>query len=171
MIDMNLHSQQFAEDYEKWDSYYNYMLVSFYVTRISKQCARFNEQFPYSLNFQVFGTNKFVLTKESNRATMGRNFDDTYFVQDTYYNVARYIYEHPNEDKQSIKQYLLDEGRCIPKAFAMQYLIGAIEASDQVAFKRCMIKLRTIPWNEAFTLEKNNKLVPRWNVTWDGLDL
>ena len=93
MIDMNLHSQQFAEDYEKWDSYYNYMLVSFYVTRISKQCARFNEQFPYSLNFQVFGTNKFVLTKESNRATMGRNFDDTHFVEDTYYNVARYIYK------------------------------------------------------------------------------
>ena len=52
MIDMNLHSQKFAKDYEKWDSYYNYMLISFYVTRISKQCARFNEQFPYHLNFQ-----------------------------------------------------------------------------------------------------------------------
>ena len=34
-----------------------------------------------------------------------------------------------------------------------------------------MNKLRTIPWNDAFTLEKNNKLVARWNVTWDGLDL
>ena len=97
MIDMNLHSQQFAEDYEKW---------------------------------------------------------------------ARYIYEHPNEDKQSIKQYLLDEGRCIPKAFAMQYLIGAIEASDQEIFKKCMNKIRTIPWGQAMT---NN--VAKWNVTWDGLDL
>ena len=166
MIDMNLHSQKFAKDYEKWDSYYNYMLVSFYVTRISKQCARFNERFPYHLNFHVFGTDKYVLTKESTRATMGRNFDDTHFVEDTYYNVARYIYKHPNEDKQSIKQYLLDEGRCIPKAFAMQYIIGAIETSDLEAFKLCLNKLRIIKWNEAMT-----DGIARWNVTWDGLDL
>jgi len=166
MIDMNLNGEQFAKDYFKWSAYYNYMLVSFYVTRISKQCARFDKPFPWNVNFYSLHTDKYVLTNESNRATMGRNFDDTHFVQDTYYNIARYIYNHPNEDKQSIKQYLLDEGRCIPKAFAMQYIIGAIETSDLEAFKLCLNKLRIIKWDEAMT-----NGVSKWDVSWDGLNL
>jgi hypothetical protein len=166
MIDMNLNGEQFAKDYIKWSAYYNYMLVSFYVTRISKQCARFDKVFPWNVNFHSLHTDKYVLTKKSNRATMGRNFDDTHFVQDTYYNIARYIYNHPNEDKQSIKQYLLDAHRCIPKAFAMQYIIGAIETSDLEEFKLCMNKLRIIKWDEAMT-----NGVSKWDVSWDGLDL
>ena len=166
MIDMNLNNEQFAKDYGRWSSYYNYMQSCFYVTRISKQCARFPTQFPWNMNFWSLNTDKFVLTKESNRATMGRNFDDTHFVQDTYYNVARYIYNHPNEDKQAIKKYLIKEGRCVPKAFAMQYVIGAIEASEPETFKLCMNKLRIIKWDEAMTDGRST-----WNVTWDGLDL
>lgn len=149
MIALNLHSQKFAKDYGEWNSYYNYMLVSFYVTRISKQCARFNITFPYSVNFQSLYTNKFVLTNKSNRATMGRDFNDTNFVQDTYYNIARYIYKHPNDNKQPIIQYLVDNNRSKKKPFAMQYLIGAIEAGNIAEFKNCMDKVRKIEWDES----------------------
>ena len=149
MIDMNLPSQQLAEDYSKRDPYYNYMLICFYVTRISKQCARFNERFPYEINFHQILTDKYVLTTEPTRATMGRNFDDTHFVEDTYYNIARYIYKHPNDNKQPIIQYLVDNNRSKKKPFAMQYLIGAIEAGNIAEFKNCMDKVRKIEWDEA----------------------
>ena len=149
MIDMNLHSQKLAEDYGNWNAYYNYMLVSFYVTRISKQCARFNIAFPYRVNFQALHTDKFVLTNSSNRATMGRNFNDTHFVQDTYYNISRYIFEHPNDDVQLIKDQLVDNNRSQRKPFAMQWMIGAIEASDLETFKNCMDKILAIEWDEA----------------------
>ena len=180
MIDMNLDNEQFAKDYNPWSSYYNYMQSCFYVTRISKQCSRFKRNFPWNMNFWSLNTDKFVLTEESNRATIGRNFDDTHFVQDSYYNVARYIfrdrYNNPkfsfndkevqDLNKQAIKNYLIKKGRCVPKAFAMQYVIGAIEASDIETFDLCMGKIRIIKWDEAMT-----DGLSKWDVSWDGVDL
>ena len=159
MIDMNLNGEQFAKDYHKWSAYYNYMLTSFYVTRISKQCARFDKVFPWNVNFHSLHTDKYVLTKESNRATMGRNFDDTHFVQDTYYNIARYILNHPDEFNQEFAEYLTKSAKSVPKAFAMQFLIGALEATTPREFVRCLDNMRIIPWEAS--MDNNN--VSRWN--------
>lgn len=160
-MDLHLAEQSFAKDYKSWYNYYNYMLTAFYVTRISKQCARFKQRFPDNVNWQALYTDKFVLTNESTRATMGRNVTDTHFVEDTYYNIAKYIHDHPEDNKQSIINYLAHEHRCIPKAFAMQYIIGAMEASDLETLQKCINKVRTIHWGDAYT---NN-----WEVA-DGKD-
>lgn len=149
MIDLNLHDQQYAEDYGKWSVYYNYMQVCFYVTRISKQCARFNRSFPWSVNWQSLHTDKFVLTNSSNRATIGRNFNDTHFVQDTYYNPSRFIFNHPDANKIAIKHELQKNNHSNKKPFAMQYIIGAIEASDKAIFLGCMQQIGSIDWSES----------------------
>ena len=52
-MDLHLAEQSFAKDYKSWHNYYNYMLTAFYVTRISKQCARFKQQFPDNVNWQA----------------------------------------------------------------------------------------------------------------------
>ena len=189
---INLHSHEFAKDYKTWNSYYNYMLVSFYVTRISKQCARFNQSFPDNMVFLALCTNKFVETKEPTRATMGRNFTDTRFVEDTYYNTAKYIYEHRSEsfeDKMAIKQYLKNESRCIPKSWALSYVVEAIETSDLETFKKCLHKIKSLPWHQAMSANNsqhdayclwNDPLNPNWKwptedkykpFDWHGVDL
>ncbi len=147
---MNLHlaEQSFAEDYRTWSEYYNYMLVAFYVSRISKQCARFNQLFPHTVNWQSLYTDKFVLTVRSNRATMGRNVTDTHWVEDTYYNIARHIYTN-DTNKEVMTQYLIDSGRSKKKPFAMQWIIGAIEASDKSTLIMCLKQIRNIKWDEA----------------------
>ena len=149
-MNLNLAEQSFAEDYGTWSEYYNYMLVAFYVTRISKQCSRFDQIFPHNVNWQSLHTDKFVLTNESNRATMGKNVSDTHWVEDTYYNIARTIFENPNGDTDAtIKQYLIDAHRSTKKSFAMQWIIGAIEASDKSTLIMCLDKIRNIQWEEA----------------------
>ena len=149
---MNLHlaEQSFAEDYRNWSKYYNYMLVAFYVSRISKQCSRFDQLFPHNVNWQSLYTNKFVLTKESNRATMGRNVTDTHWVEDTYYNIARHIYTNSiSRDNNEMVSYLDTNGRSINKSFALQWIIGAIEASDKSTLIMCLKQIRNIKWDEA----------------------
>jgi hypothetical protein len=147
---MNLHlaEQSFAEDYRNWSKYYNYMLVAFYVSRISKQCSRFDQLFPNNVNWQSLYTDKFVLTNESTRATMGRNVTDTHWVEDTYYNIARHIYTN-DTNKEVMTQYLIDSGRSKKKPFAMQWIIGAIEASDKSTLIMCLKQIRNIKWVEA----------------------
>ena len=160
MIDkLQLHSQQYAEDYGSWAKYYEYMLICSYVTRLSKQCLRYHRAFPFYINFQTFATDKYVLTEESNGATIGRNVADTHFVQDTYYNIARYILNHPDEFNQEFAEYLTKSAKSVPKAFAMQFLIGALEATTPGEFVRCLENMRIIPWDAS--MDNNN--VSRWN--------
>jgi len=147
-MNLNLAEQSFAEDYGTWSEYYNYMLVAFYVTRISKQCSRFDQIFPHNVNWQSLYTDKFVLTNKSTRATMGRNVTDTHWVEDTYYNIARYIYTNDTNNKE-MTQYLIDSNRSKKKPFAMQWIIGAIEASDKSTLIMCLKQIRNIEWNEA----------------------
>lgn len=149
---MNLHlaEQSFAEDYRNWSKYYNYMLVAFYVSRISKQCSRFDQLFPHNVNWQSLYTNKFVLTDTSTRATMGRNVTDTHWVEDTYYNIARHIYTNSiSRDNNEMVSYLDTNGRSINKSFALQWIIGAIEASDKSTLIMCLKQIRNIKWDEA----------------------
>jgi hypothetical protein len=150
-MNLNLAEQSFAEDYGTWDKYYNYMLVAFYVTRISKQCSRFKKQFPHNVNWQSLYTDKFVLTVKSNRATMGRNVTDTHFVEDTYYNIARHIYNNVLNDinEEEMRQYLINNNRSKKKPFAMQWIIGAIEASNEQQFNECIRQISSIHWNES----------------------
>jgi len=142
--------QKFTDDYSEWHHYYDTALVSFYVQRLSKQCQRFNIPNVCN-NFYSWAilTDKFALTDTSNRATITRNVKDTHWVEDSYYQIARYIYNNPDQDKQMIKQYLSITERCVPKAFAMQYLVGAIEATEVETLQLCVDKIKTVRWKEA----------------------
>ena len=48
-----------------------------------------------------------------------------------------------------IKKYLSITERCVPKAFAMQYLVGAIEATEVETLQLCVDKIKTVRWKEA----------------------
>jgi len=148
--DLKIEEQKYADDYSNWDQYYNWALMCFYVQRLSKQCHRFKvPNACFNINPYALLTDKFVLTDSSNRATITRNIKDTHWVEDTYYRISRYIYNNPNEDKGSMVQYLLNTNRCIPKAFAMSYLVGAIEATEVEELQRCVNKIKTINWQDA----------------------
>lgn len=144
--DLKLEEQKLDDSYHKWDSFYNYQLVSFYATRLSKQCWRFGVPFPYSLNFRSLYTDKFVLTDSSNRATISRNIEDTHWIEDTYYQISRYIYN--NDISEEEIEYLADNNRSKRKPFAMQWLVGAIEASTKEELDNCVQKIRGIQWSE-----------------------
>ena len=147
MIDLKLESQQFADDYREWNMFYNYELQCFYVRKLSQQCYRLNTPFPYNIDFRSLHTDKFVLTTTSNRATITRNISDTHFVEDTYYQIARYIYNNDINEQEMI-QYLIDNGRSKSKPFAMQWIVGAIEATTEEEIKKCMQHIRNIQWTE-----------------------
>jgi len=148
MIDLKLEEQQFADDYSEWSMFYNYELTCFYVRKLSQQCYRLNTPFPHNINFRSLHTNKFVLTTTSNRATITRNISDTHFIEDTYYQIARYIYNN-DINEQEMKQYLIDNNRSQKKPFAMQWIVGAIEASDKSTLIMCLKQIRNIKWDEA----------------------
>ena len=147
MIDLKLEDQQFADDYSKWSMFYNYELTCFYVRKLSQQCYRLNTQFPHNIDFRSLYTDKFVLTTTSNRATITRNISDTHWVEDTYYQIARYIYNN-DIDEQEMIQYLIDNNRSQKKPFAMQWIVGAIEATTEEEIKNCMHHIYNIKWNE-----------------------
>lgn len=145
--DLKLEEQKLDNDYKSWHHYYNYQLISFYATRLSKQCWRLEVPFPYSLNFGSLLTDKFVLTDTSNRATITRNITDTHWIEDTYYQIARYIYNNDINEQEMI-QYLIDNNRSKKKPFAMQWLVGAIESSTKEELNNCVQKIRGIQWSE-----------------------
>ena len=169
--EQDLNSQIFATDYSARHDYYNNMLVSFYETKIAKQCARFDVAMPHRLEFVCLKTDKFLLTTESNYATMGRNFTDTHFVQDRYYNAGKYIYEHPKENKEDIRDHLHSSHRCVPKAFALQFVVEAIETDNADTFNKCINKINQIPWEEAISLNKFDQKLALWdnkrNPNWE----
>jgi len=79
---------------------------------------------------------------------MGVNFRATHFVEDTYYNISKYIFNNKiYADK--VQEYLVKNGRSKIKPFAMQYLIGAIEAENKTTFEACYDKIKQIEWNES----------------------
>lgn len=147
MIDLKLEDQQFADDYSKWSMFYNYELQCFYVRKLSQQCYRLNTQFPHNIDFRSLYTDKFVLTTTSNRATITRNISDTHWVEDTYYQIARYIYNNDINEQEMI-QYLIDNNRSKKKPFAMQWIVGAIEATTEEEINNCMQHINNIKWNE-----------------------
>lgn len=147
MIDLKLEQQQFADDYSEWSMFYNYELQCFYVRKLSQQCYRLNTPFPYNIDFRSLYTDKFVLTTTSNRATITRNISDTHWVEDTYYQIARYIYNNDINEQEMI-QYLIDNNRSKKKPFAMQWLVGAIESSTKEELNNCVQKIRGIQWSE-----------------------
>ena len=144
--DLNLEKQELDNDYKLWKNFYDYQLVSFYSTLLSKQCWRFEVPFPYNLNFHSLLTNKFVLTDTSNRATITRNIKDTHWVEDTYYQISRYIYNNDTSDEDV--EYLINCNRSKRKPFAMQWLVGAIEASTKEELDNCVYKIKGIQWSE-----------------------
>ena len=144
--DLKLEKQELDNDYNLWDNFYNYQLVSFYATLLSKQCWRFEVSFPSNLNFHSLYTNKFVLTDTSNRATITRNIRDTHWVEDTYYQISRYIYNNDISDEEI--EYLARHNRSKQKPFAMQWLIGAIEASTKEELDNCVNEIIDIHWSE-----------------------
>ena len=87
------------------------------------------------------------MTTTSNRATITRNISDTHWVEDTYYQIARYIYNN-DIDEQEMIQYLIDNNRSQKKPFAMQWIVGAIEATTEEEIKNCMQHINNIKWNE-----------------------
>jgi hypothetical protein len=145
--DLKLEEQQLADDYHAWNMFYNYELQCFYVRKLSQQCYRFNINFPRNINFNSLYTDKFVLTNSSNRATITRNIKDTHWVEDTYYQISRYIYNNDINDDEMI-QYLIDNGRSKSKPFAMQWIVGAIEATTGEEIKNCMQHINNIKWTE-----------------------
>jgi len=144
--DLKLEEQELDNDYKLWDNFYNYQLVSFYASLLSKQCWKFQVPFPSNLNFHSLYTNKFVLTDIPNRATITRNIKDTHWVEDTYYQISKYIYNNDVNDKDV--EYLISCNRSKLKPFAMQWLIGAIEASTKEELDNCVYKIKGIQWNE-----------------------
>lgn len=145
--DLKLEEQNIAKDYSQWHTYYNYSLICFYVTRLAKQCHRLNKPFPLYIDFSSLHTDKFVLTDTSSRATITRNIKDTHWVEDTYYQIARYIYNN-EVNKEEVMQYLIDNKRSKTKPFAMQWLVGAIEASTAEQLQKCLNEMRSIKWTE-----------------------
>jgi len=145
--DIKLDEQELDNDYKLWNNFYDYQLVSFYATRLSRQCWKFEIPFPRSLNFHSLYTDKFVLTDITNNATITRNIKNTHWVEDTYYQIARYIYNN-NINEEEVKQYLIDNKRSKTKPFAMQWLVGAIESSTKEELNNCVQKIKGIQWSE-----------------------
>jgi len=145
--DIELDKQELDNDYKLWNNFYDSQLVSFYATRLSTQCWKFKIPFPHNLNFHSLYTNKFVLTDITNHATVTRNIKDTHWVEDTYYQIARYIYNNDINEQEMI-QYLIDNNRSKKKPFAMQWLVGAIEASTKEELNNCVQKIKGIQWSE-----------------------
>ena len=92
--DLGLQNQQLVDDYKQWDAYYNHMLTKFYVEKLAKQCVHYGKEFPRNVDWSSLHTNKFVMTKDKTVATMGVNFRATHFVEDTYYNISKYIFNN-----------------------------------------------------------------------------
>jgi hypothetical protein len=146
--DLGLQDQRLVEDYEQWDAYYNHMLTKFYVEKVAKQCVHFGKEFPRNVDWTSLHTDKFVLTEQKTIATMGVNFSATHFVEDTYYNISKYIFNNKiYADK--LQEYLVQHKRSKIKPFAMQYLIGAIEAKNKTTFEACYNKIKQIEWSES----------------------
>jgi len=145
--DLKLEEQNIETDYGKWNKYYNHSLTCFYATRLAKQCYRFNKPFPLYIDFSSLHTDKFVLTDTYTHATITRNIKDTHWVEDTYYQIARYIYNN-EVNKEEVMQYLIDNKRSKTKPFAMQWLVGAIEASNVEQLQTCLDEMRSIEWAE-----------------------
>ena len=47
-----------------------------------------------------------------------------------------------------MKQYLIDNNRSKKKPFAMQWIVGAIEATTEEQIKNCMKHINNIQWTE-----------------------
>jgi len=176
--EQELNSQVLATDYGLHYDYYDNMLISFYETKLAKQCARFDVDMPHRLDFLSLKTDKMLLTTESNNATIGKNFTNTHFVQDRYYSAGKYIYEHPNKNKEDIREYLKISKRCVPKAFALQFVVEAIETDNADTFNKCINKINQIPWEESINTNKfgrksvlwDNQLNPNWKWIGDNTE-
>ena len=151
-MDLHLEDQKFAREYPKYSLYYNTMLESFYITRLAKQCYRYDHHFPRNIRWRSVYTDHFLLTDQfSERSTIGRDIDDTYWVEDVYYNIARSIYHNTmtagGEDDDTIKEYLAKNRRSRLKPFSLQWIVGAIEADTYQKFNYCLSKIREVSWD------------------------
>lgn len=120
-------------DYRIASDYYDSNLKNFYLSNLYRAGNHFNEyaQVKYVIdttNWERFLTDKFTSFQTPVDGHACKDITDTFYVKDTYYDLANIVYKYRDiaeQNKATVKSWLIKNNRYQIKPFYMMYIVGA----------------------------------------------